>query len=62
MTDLEKTIAILSMRAGALEGLIETSINLFGDLLPPAYGQDFRSLFSHYQESVDRLEKEIKEK
>jgi len=62
MTDLEKTIAILSMRSGAIEALIEVLMVTFEDLLPPAYQKDLRRMVAHYQESVDRLEKEIEGK
>lgn len=61
MTDLQKTIAAIGMRIGALEGFMETLIVTFEDLLPPAYQKDLRNMVAAYQKTVDELEKEISE-
>lgn len=59
VTELQKAIASMAMRIGEIEGFIEASTKLLGDLLHPAYQEDLNHLLSHYQESVKRLEEEI---
>jgi len=61
MSELEKTIAVIGMKIGALEGLIEVLMVTFSNLLPPAYQEDLKRIVVGYEKAVNKLQKEIKD-